>query len=140
MSPPLRFLHRPLTRWTALLLLWTVVGLVFVMQYYIFHLTEKVVFTSGRALWTVLGWYPWIVLTPLVVHLALGHGADRVAGLVQQHHLLLGHEPLRRAHAGLARLLTAAANTPGRRPAAGTSARRTGGTRVAPSSPAVSHR
>ena len=69
-SPPLPLLHRPLARWTALFLLWTVVGLVFVMQYYIFHLTEKVVFTSGRALWTVLGWYPWIVLTPLVVHLA----------------------------------------------------------------------
>jgi two-component system LytT family sensor kinase len=69
-SPPLQFLHRPLVKWTALFGIWTVVGLVFVVQYYIFHLTENVNFTTDRAVWTVLGWYPWIVLTPVVVHLA----------------------------------------------------------------------
>lgn len=70
-------LRRPLLRWLLLWLLWTLVGLVFVGQYYLFHITEHIPFLPDRALWVLVGWYPWIVLTPLVVRIARRYHIER---------------------------------------------------------------
>ncbi len=50
-------------------LLWSLVGLAFVVQYLALHFIEGVPFTAEVAVWQFVGWYVWIGLTPLIAYL-----------------------------------------------------------------------
>jgi signal transduction histidine kinase len=62
--------RRALLEWGLLFLLWNLVGLAFVANYYAFALSNNRPFTLEQALWMHFGWYIWIPLTPLVARLA----------------------------------------------------------------------
>lgn len=74
-------------RWGLLILFWNLVALAFLVQYFVFHLTEGIPFLMDRAVRILIGWYVWIPLTPLVVHLARRYQvhADRWVRTVLLH-------------------------------------------------------
>lgn len=69
-SPAPSLLTRPAVRWGLLILFWNVVGLAFLARYYIVTLNGDIEFEWRIAMWTVVGWYVWIPLTPFTAWLA----------------------------------------------------------------------
>jgi hypothetical protein len=62
-------LDRPFATWRArwaLFLFWNGVGAAYLAQHYVAYLMGVARFPEGTVFWTMLGWYPWMLLTPLV--------------------------------------------------------------------------
>ncbi|HYE59482.1 MAG TPA: histidine kinase, partial [Rhodothermales bacterium] len=66
---PVSSLRRPGVRFGLQVLLWTLVGLAFVVQYVALHFIEGIPFTWEIAAWQLVGWYVWLGLTPLIAYL-----------------------------------------------------------------------
>ncbi len=62
-------LRRPGVRFGLQVLLWSLVGLAFVVQYLALHFIEGVPFSVDVAVWQFVGWYVWLGLTPLIAYL-----------------------------------------------------------------------
>jgi two-component system, LytTR family, sensor kinase len=69
-APPL---HRAGVRFGLQVLLWTLVGLAFVVQYVALHFIEGIPFSWEIAGWQFVGWYVWLALTPLIAYLTRRH-------------------------------------------------------------------
>lgn len=61
---------QPIKRWLLLIAVWNLVGLAFVVQYLVYHFADGVPFRWDQVVWTMLGWYIWIPLTPFITWLA----------------------------------------------------------------------
>ncbi|HET6567287.1 MAG TPA: hypothetical protein VFG50_04925, partial [Rhodothermales bacterium] len=49
----------------------TIIGLVFVLRYYLYSLVySEVHFTLKDTVWMVVGWWMWILIAPIVLYLA----------------------------------------------------------------------
>ncbi len=62
-------LDRPFATWRArwaLFLFWNGVGAAYLAQHYVAFLMGVARFPDGTVFWTMLGWYPWMLITPLV--------------------------------------------------------------------------
>ena len=69
-DPIASLMRRPHIKWGLLFGFWTIVGLVFVIYNTLLFLSAGVSISAEMIIWTLVGQYFWVLLTPLVVYLA----------------------------------------------------------------------
>ncbi len=66
-----RTLYRSLTAGGLAFLAYTFVGIVFALRYFLLSVANpSITFSIDLALWYVIGWWVWVLLTPVVLYLA----------------------------------------------------------------------
>jgi len=76
-DPIATIFRKPHLRWGLLFVFWSIVGLIFVVYNTLLYISVGAAITVDIIIWTLVGQYFWVFLTPIVIYLAHRYPIER---------------------------------------------------------------